>query len=98
MYATLAALGFAPRREDDSAGALTYRLCNCPYRAAVKERPEVICTLHRGITRGLLDALAPKTRLAGFVPADPYSAGCLVELRGGLADEKLARREEATLR
>jgi hypothetical protein len=49
-----------------------------------------VCTLHRGMTRGLLDAIAPGTKLAGFVPRDPYAAGCLIELRGELADEAVA--------
>ncbi len=85
MHAQLVTLGFQPRREVDSDGALTYRLCNCPYREAVHENQAVVCTLHRGLTRGLLDALAPETELAGFVPRDPDTAGCLIELRGGLA-------------
>jgi len=87
MHATLAALGFRPRREVDEAGTLTYRLCNCPYREAVRENQDVVCTLHRGMTRGLLDALAPETKLAAFVPRDPDVAGCLIELRGGLATD-----------
>ena len=87
MHAELVSLGFQPRRETDSAGELTYRLRNCPYRDAVRENQAVVCTLHRGITRGLLDALAPETELTGFVPRDPDTAGCLIELHGGLADE-----------
>jgi predicted ArsR family transcriptional regulator len=90
LHAALAALGFQPEREIDPAGTLTYRLCNCPYRDAVRENQAVVCTLHRGMTQGLLDALAPTTRLAGFVPREPYTAGCLIELRGGLADEAVA--------
>ncbi|HEY8866836.1 MAG TPA: helix-turn-helix domain-containing protein [Solirubrobacteraceae bacterium] len=87
MYTTLVSLGFQPKREVDPAGGLTYRLCNCPYRDAVRQSQEVVCTLHRGITQGLLESMAPKTKLAGFVARDPYAAGCLIELRGGLADE-----------
>ena len=87
MHAGLVSLGFQPRRETGSAGELTYRLRNCPYREAVRENQAVVCTLHRGITRGLLDALAPATELTGFVPRDPDTAGCLIELHGGLADE-----------
>jgi predicted ArsR family transcriptional regulator len=87
MHAELVALGFQPEREVDTAGTLTYRLCNCPYREAVHENQAVVCTLHRGITRGLLDAIAPETELVGFVPRDPDTAGCLIELRGGLAGE-----------
>jgi predicted ArsR family transcriptional regulator len=87
MHAGLVSLGFQPRREVDPDGGLTYRLCNCPYREAVRENQAVVCTLHRGITRGLLDAIAPETELAGFVPRDPDTAGCLIELRGGLAGD-----------
>lgn len=85
MYSALTSLGFQPRREESDAGGLTYRLCNCPYRDAVRESPEVVCTLHRGITRGLVDVIAPGTRLSGFVPEDPYEAGCRIELQGKLA-------------
>jgi hypothetical protein len=53
----------------------------------VRESQQVICTLHRGITRGLLDELSPGTELEGFVPRDPYTAGCRIELSGGLADD-----------
>lgn len=86
MHATLTSLGFQPHRVVDE-GKLTYKLCNCPYRDAVSENQAVVCTLHRGITRGVLDVLSPGTELAGFVPRDPYAAGCLIELRGDLADE-----------
>jgi predicted ArsR family transcriptional regulator len=92
MYSTLAALGFQPRRDVDEDGTLTYELCNCPYREAVRENQPVICTLHRGMTRGLLDVIAPDTRLTGFVPKDPVTAGCLIEVRGELADEAAANR------
>jgi predicted ArsR family transcriptional regulator len=87
MHAALASLGFQPRREADASGGLTYRLCNCPYREAVRENQDVVCTLHRGMTLGLLDELAPNTELTGFVPRDPDTAGCLIELRGGLAGD-----------
>lgn len=88
LHAAFVSLGFQPEREATSPGELTYRLHNCPYRDAVREGQAVVCTLHRGITRGLLDEISPSTKLAGFVPEDPYTAGCLIELRSGLADEE----------
>jgi predicted ArsR family transcriptional regulator len=87
MHTTLGAMGFAPTRRVESSGALTYELCNCPYRDAVRENQPVVCTLHRGITQGLLDVLAPDTQMTGFVPRDPVTAGCQIEVSGGLADE-----------
>ena len=95
IYATLVALGFQPERDVDRRGGLTYRLCNCPYRDAASGNQDVVCTLHRGMTRGLLDVVGPDTKLAGFVPRDPHAAGCLIELLGGVADEAAAERSGA---
>ncbi|MBV8998288.1 MAG: helix-turn-helix domain-containing protein [Solirubrobacterales bacterium] len=82
LETSLTALGFRPqvtRREGDT---LTVCLRNCPYRDAVYENQPAICALHKGITRGLLDVLEPRAKLSGFVPHDPYKAGCLIELSG----------------
>ncbi len=65
-----------------SVRRLAICLRNCPYRDAVRENQPVVCTLHRGITRGLLDVLKPDAELAEFVPRDPDEAGCLIELSG----------------
>jgi predicted ArsR family transcriptional regulator len=94
MHAALASLGFQPRREPGGAGGLIYRLCNCPYRDAARESPEVVCALHRGMTLGLLDVIAPDTKLAGFAPGDPQRAGCRIELQGEMAVEGRAKLVE----
>ncbi len=82
LRGTLIALGFQPLLERDRSGRLCCRLRNCPYRDSVRENQEVVCTLHRGMTRGLLDVLEPGARLAGFIPHDPYTAGCEIEVDG----------------
>jgi predicted ArsR family transcriptional regulator len=87
MHEVLAALGFQPQREPVAGDTLTYRLRNCPYREAVRERQQLVCGLHRGITRGILEALDPETELVGFVPKYPDAAGCLIQLRGRMAAE-----------
>lgn len=87
MRDVLGGLGFQPTSRIDREGTLTYTLANCPYRDAVRENQSVVCALHRGLTRGLLDEISPRTKLAGFVPKDPYTAGCLIQLKGPLADE-----------
>ena len=96
MHDVLAALGFQPHREPADGARLTYRLRNCPYREAVRERQPLVCGLHRGITRGLLDALDPDTELVGFVPKDPRIAGCLIELRGPMAAEAVQALSDAS--
>ena len=80
MHHALVALGFAPRQEAVAPRGLRYTLTNCPYREAVRQNQPAVCSLHRGITTGLLDRVDPGARLAGFVPKDPYTAGCLIEL------------------
>jgi predicted ArsR family transcriptional regulator len=76
----LAALGFSPRPEAPSKGRLRIVLGNCPFREAVSQNQPAVCSLHRGITAGLLDRLDPGARLARFIPKDPYQAGCVIEL------------------
>jgi len=77
----LAALGFEPTLERGVEG-FACSLGNCPYRDSVRENPEVVCTLHRGITAGLLDDLDPEATLVRFEPHDPEQAGCLIEVSG----------------
>lgn len=75
---TIAALGFQPALELDGDGGFECRLENCPYRDSVRENAEVVCGLHRGLTEGLLSALAPGAELVRFEPHDPDRAGCLI--------------------
>jgi predicted ArsR family transcriptional regulator len=82
MQTTFAALGFQPRQRDEGSETVVYCLDNCPYRDAVRENQQVVCTMHRGMTRGLLDVLAPSARLVDFEPHDPDTAGCLVTVDG----------------
>jgi len=80
MRTTLSALGFDPMVESTPDG-LSCTLGNCPYREAVKQNQEMVCTLHRGITEGLLEVIEPEARLVEFVPRDPDTAGCSIEVR-----------------
>jgi predicted ArsR family transcriptional regulator len=82
IHDSLAALGFQPEVAQQSDGGLTCTLRNCPYRDSVRANPEVVCSLHRGLTRGLLDRVAPEARLARFVAHDPDKAGCEIHIEG----------------
>jgi predicted ArsR family transcriptional regulator len=75
-----AALGFQPAVRTGEDGVVTCELTNCPYRASVRENPDAVCRLHRGITEGLREQLAPDSRLTRFEPHDPDEAGCMVEV------------------
>jgi hypothetical protein len=52
-----------------------------------RERQALVCGLHRGVTRGLLDSIDARTKLTGFEPRDPDEAACLVQLRGPMASQ-----------
>ena len=77
----LAALGFRPAVARQN-GTLACTLRACPFRDSVRENQAVVCTLHRGLTRGILDRVAPVARLARFVPHDPDLAGCEIHIHG----------------
>jgi predicted ArsR family transcriptional regulator len=80
LAGALASMGFAPQPMATTNGRTALRLDNCPYCDAVRENQPAICGLHRGITEGLLDVLAPEAELTRFVAEDPRSAGCLIEI------------------
>jgi predicted ArsR family transcriptional regulator len=80
VQVTFAALGFQPRPASPQGEAICFELGNCPYRAAVRANQPVVCMLHRGLTRGLLDSFQPQASLRAFVPRDPDDAGCLIEI------------------
>lgn len=77
---SLAALGFQPSMKIKADGKLSCRLGNCPYRDSVRENADVVCTLHRGITAGVLEQLDPEAELTRFDPKDPDRAGCMIEV------------------
>ncbi len=79
METMLGQLGFAPALHR-TGQRVTFELGRCPYREAVHENQPVVCTLHEGLTIGLLDKLSPASRLESFVPGDPDRAGCLIQI------------------
>jgi predicted ArsR family transcriptional regulator len=90
LGAVFSAMGFRPTQTNDpSAGCVTFCLCNCPYREAVHKNQTLVCELHKGITEGLVEALAPDAELAEFVAKDPETAGCLVEIASKTPDSGL---------
>ena len=94
LQAVFAALGFQPRpRPAMAADTMCFELGNCPYRAAVHANQPVVCTLHRGLTLGLLDTLEPRAALRSFVPRDPEEAGCLIEVEGARAPPATTRQQ-----
>lgn len=82
LETALAAMGFRPSRERRGTRT-TFTLGNCPYRAVAKAQPGIVCVLHRGIAKGLLDAIEPGARLSKFEIKDADAAGCLVEIESG---------------
>jgi len=80
MCDALTAMGFQPRTEALGDSRVRFELGNCPYRDAVRENQPVVCALHRGITHGMLHHIDPRAALTDFVPSDPDTAGCLIDI------------------
>ena len=76
----MVALGFQPDVDLSPHGSMSCTLRNCPYRDSVRENQPIICSLHRGLVRGLLDRVAPDATLERFVPHEPDEAGCEIEI------------------
>jgi predicted ArsR family transcriptional regulator len=74
-------MGFQPETER-SGDRVTFTMRNCPYRAVATRDPDCVCGLHRGMTRGLIDAVTAGARLAEFTPREPRLAGCRVVVEG----------------
>jgi predicted ArsR family transcriptional regulator len=76
----LTALGFQPEQVARDGGKLHLRVCNCPYREAARGHQGLVCGLHRGMTRGMIESLDPAAKVSRFSPKDPDTAGCEIEI------------------
>jgi len=82
----LTTMGFAPRETTAARAALEGRLevvlGHCPFRGAVRaEGGRLVCVLHRGLSRGLVE-LDAGGRLTGFDIEPPETAGCRIVADG----------------
>jgi len=80
-------MGFAPEevtsQADRQAGEMDLRLRACAFKEAVQaEGGHLICVLHRGLVRGVLERVNENAELAAFDPEDPVTAGCRVLIEG----------------
>lgn len=76
----LAELGFDPDLADEPGGP-RIRLHACPFLPVARSRPEVVCTVHLGLIRGVLDAAGAAGEQATLVPfAEP--GVCVAALPG----------------
>jgi predicted ArsR family transcriptional regulator len=55
LTAELAALGFDPESVVDNA-SLTVAFTRCPFRELAEANPDLVCSLHRGLVEGFVDA------------------------------------------
>ncbi len=55
LTAELAALGFDPESVVDDVG-ITVAFTRCPFRELAEANPDLVCSLHRGLVEGFVDA------------------------------------------
>lgn len=62
--AMLGDLGFDPERLDED-GVTTVVFTHCPFQELAESNPELVCSLHRGMLEGFVDAIG-EVRVTGF--------------------------------
>jgi predicted ArsR family transcriptional regulator len=82
----LTTMGFSPRETTGARasreGRLEVVLGHCPFAGAVKAAGgELVCVLHRGLSRGLVE-MTPTGRLTAFEIHRPDTAGCRIAAEG----------------
>ncbi|UQU61525.1 helix-turn-helix domain-containing protein [Couchioplanes caeruleus] len=55
VMTTFADMGFDPTLEPGTEGRTRIGLHACPFRDIARRHPEVVCTMHRGLLRGLIE-------------------------------------------
>jgi predicted ArsR family transcriptional regulator len=93
-------MGFSPRETTGAKasreGRLDVVLGHCPFAGAVKANGgELVCVLHRGLSRGLVE-MSPTGRLTAFEIRPPEKAGCRIAAEGLQAAAATARSSKAT--
>ena len=78
MAATLAEIGFAPEIAADGDG-YRLRLRQCPFREVAERHQDVVCALHLGLMRGILEQLRAPATAGRLLPFAEPSA-CVAEL------------------
>ncbi len=76
----LAVLGFASHTLGNDDGSVCLVADRCPIAAVARTYPDVACSFHRGVVRGLLGNLGGRVGLAGF-EVDPAGEVCRATLR-----------------
>lgn len=82
----LTTMGFSPKEtttlQSSREGRLDVVLGHCPFERAVEaEGGRLVCVLHRGLSRGLVE-MTPTGRLTEFEIHPPSEAGCRIAAEG----------------
>jgi predicted ArsR family transcriptional regulator len=76
----MAERGFHPRLEA-RPGGVELVLERCPFETVAVEAPDIVCSVHRGLAEGILDALGGAYEVEALLSEDPRSAGCRLQIR-----------------
>jgi predicted ArsR family transcriptional regulator len=68
LQEAMATAGFDPRFRRAAGGEVEISMRDCPFRDLLEDHRELVCGVHRGLLDGMLGALSPPHRLAGYAP------------------------------
>ncbi|MGH9263156.1 MAG: helix-turn-helix transcriptional regulator [Acidimicrobiales bacterium] len=79
LQAEMTRQGFHCRREE-AGERVELVVTRCPFEAAATVNPDVVCELHRGLTRGMVEGLGDAVVHIDLLPGPPRTAGCRILL------------------
>lgn len=79
-------LGFDPEVVDDDSSTTIF-FAHCPFGALAESNPELVCSLHRGLIEGFIDASDPNLSVTDFHDRS-HRAPCLTTLAAPLASQR----------
>jgi predicted ArsR family transcriptional regulator len=68
LQEAMAQAGFDPRFRRAARGTVEVSMRDCPFRDLLDDHRDLVCSVHRGLVEGMLDALRPPLALVSFEP------------------------------
>lgn len=82
LQEALAEAGFDPRFRRQGAARVDIALRDCPFRELLDEHRDLVCSVHEGLLRGMLESCRPPLAMESFQPLADRGQVCRLTVSG----------------